>query len=72
LAREQGKALAMVKHHGEGNATDPVGMSEYNEIVHALSGEKEEVKTTLIGIARDMVSRPGNRRRLLIIVWAAI
>lgn len=67
------EALAMlVKYHGEGDAQDPVIVFEYQEITRALTEEKEVAGTTAMDTAREFMSRPGNRKRILIIIWAAI
>ncbi|KAH7017090.1 general substrate transporter [Ilyonectria destructans] len=67
------EALAMlVKYHGEGDATDPVVLFEYQEITTTIETEKETSETSMVGTARELLSRPGNRKRLFILIWAAI
>ncbi|KAH7161781.1 general substrate transporter [Dactylonectria macrodidyma] len=67
------EALAMlIKYHGEGNATDEVALFEYHEITTALEAEKETSGTSVAATAREFVTRPGNRKRLSIMIWAAI
>ncbi|KAL1896561.1 hypothetical protein Sste5346_004595 [Sporothrix stenoceras] len=67
------EALAMlVKYHGEGDPQDPVVLFEYNEITNALEEEKEIARNTFIGSAKEFVSGAGNRKRVAVMVWAAI
>ncbi|CEL04900.1 Putative Lactose permease [Aspergillus calidoustus] len=67
------EALAiLVKYHGEGNNSDPVVQFEYEEIQSALNSEKNISQMTIISFLRELVSGPGNRRRMFIMVWAAI
>ncbi|KAH6970313.1 general substrate transporter [Fusarium avenaceum] len=66
------EALAMlVKYHGEGDASDPVVVFEYQEITRALS-EEGQVSGTSMNAVREFMRRPGNRKRIFILVWAAI
>lgn len=65
----QEEALAMLtKYHGEGDANDPVVRFEYHEITTTLLSEREMARSSL----SQFVTTPGNRRRLAIMVWAAI
>lgn len=67
------EALAMlVKYHGDGNAEDPVVRFEYQEITSTLEAEQGESKTSLLGTARKFVGTPGNRKRVAILIWAAM
>ncbi|KAH6689034.1 general substrate transporter [Plectosphaerella plurivora] len=67
------EALAMlVKYHGEGNPEDPVVRFEYQEITATLDAEQETASTNLISSAKEFVSTPGNRKRVAILIWAAI
>ncbi|KAH8701536.1 general substrate transporter [Talaromyces proteolyticus] len=66
------EALAfLVKYHGEGDLQDPVVQFEYNEIQRTLSAEKSTAHS-LISFLRELATGPGNRRRLFIMIWAAI
>ncbi|KLU85835.1 hypothetical protein MAPG_04855 [Magnaporthiopsis poae ATCC 64411] len=67
------EAMAMLAHyHGEGNDRDPVVRREYDEITSALEAESE-AGTGVWSVAREMLhGSSANRRRILIIVWAAI
>jgi MFS family permease len=58
----------LVTYHGEGDHNDPVALFEYAEITAALGAEQEEPRTKLL----ELFSTPGNRKRVVIIVWAAI
>jgi sugar porter (SP) family MFS transporter len=60
----------LVKYHGEGDATDPLVVAEYQEIITALDKESE-IKETIASFLHSMKS-PGNRKRLIIMTWAAI
>lgn len=65
------EALAiLVKYHGEGDATDPLVVAEYQEIMAALHHEAE-TEASIAGYVQ-MLKKPGNRKRLMIMVWAAI
>ncbi|VUC30246.1 unnamed protein product [Clonostachys rosea] len=67
------EALAMLtKYHGEGDAGDPVVLFEYHEITTALEAEEEMAQHTYFGALKEFVTNPGNRRRLAVMVWAAI
>jgi sugar porter (SP) family MFS transporter len=67
------EALAILaKYHGEGNRDDPVVQSEYEEIQSTLNSEKNISQITIISFLRELVSGPGNRRRMFILIWAAI
>jgi sugar porter (SP) family MFS transporter len=58
----------LIKYHGEGNNNDPVAVFEINEITTTFHAEKEMERSNLL----DFVATPGNRRRLIIMTWAAI
>lgn len=65
------EALAiLVKYHAEGDETDPLVISEYHEITAALSQEAE-MKGTIANYLQ-LLKRPGMRKRLMIMIWAAI
>ncbi|KAL2836295.1 general substrate transporter [Aspergillus pseudoustus] len=67
------EALAvLVKYHGEGNSDDPVVQHEYEEIRNTLRAEHDVSQMTIFSFLVELVSKPGNRRRTFIIVWAAI
>lgn len=66
------EALAiLVKYHAEGNADDALVRFEFNEIQAALNQEQESTENWTAQIAA-IVSKPGNRRRIYIMAWAAI
>ncbi|KAF5603808.1 general substrate transporter [Fusarium subglutinans] len=66
------EALQMLaKYHGEGDSSDPVVQFEYNEILETLSAEASE-HNNIVVFLKDLGSTPGNRRRMFIMVWAAI
>jgi sugar porter (SP) family MFS transporter len=59
----------LVTYHGEGDRNDPVVLFEHTEITATLETEQESAHSKL----RELFTTLGNRRkRLLIIVWAAI
>ncbi|KAK3307728.1 general substrate transporter [Chaetomium strumarium] len=62
----------LVTYHGEGDASDPVVVFEYNEILTALAAEKEMPKQNVLQDLAEFFKTPGNRKRSFIIVWAAI
>jgi sugar porter (SP) family MFS transporter len=67
------EALAVLaKYHGEGDQNDAVVQFEYAEIQSALSAEHSAADFTIFSFLRELVTGPGNRRRLFIMVWAAI
>ncbi|KAL0929366.1 lactose permease [Colletotrichum truncatum] len=67
------EALAMlIKFHGEDNPSDPVVVFEYNEIISAIETERADAQSSLLGTLRELVSGTGNRRRTMIMVWAAV
>lgn len=67
------EALAVLaKYHGEGDQNDAVVQFEYAEIQSALSAEHSATDFTIFSFLRELVTGPGNRRRLFIMVWAAI
>lgn len=61
----------LAKYHGEGDSSDPVVQFEYNEILDTLSAEASE-HNNIIVFLKDLGSTPGNRRRMFIMIWAAI
>ncbi|KAF5253152.1 hypothetical protein FANTH_1983 [Fusarium anthophilum] len=66
------EALQMLaKYHGEGDSSDAVVQFEYNEILETLSAEASE-HNNIVVFLKDLGSTPGNRRRMFIMVWAAI
>lgn len=67
------EALAVLaKYHGEGDENDALVRFEYAEIQSALNAEHSAAEFTLFSFLRELVTGPGNRRRLFIMVWAAI
>lgn len=67
------EALAVLaKYHGEGDENDAVVRFEYAEIQSALSAEHSAAESTLFSFLRELMTGAGNRRRLFIMVWAAI
>lgn len=67
------EALAiLVKYHGEDNRNDPVVQFEYEEIQSALDSEKDISQMTIFSFLRELMSGPGNHRRMFIMIWAAI
>ncbi|SPO00779.1 related to hexose transporter protein [Cephalotrichum gorgonifer] len=63
------EALAMLaRYHGEGDPNDAVVRFEYHEITTMLASEKEMARSSLW----EFATTPGNRRRLAIMIWAAI
>ena len=67
------EALALLtKYHGEGDPNDPVVRFEYEEIRATLGAEMSTASSTMISFLRELITGPGNRRRLFIMVWAAI
>ncbi|KAL4931102.1 sugar transporter [Aspergillus undulatus] len=67
------EALAvLVKYHGEGDPNDPVVQFEFGEIQNALNSEKSLSQMTMLSFLSELISSPGNRRRMFIMTWAAI
>jgi hypothetical protein len=67
------EALAVLgKYHGEGDEKDAAVQFEYAEIQSALGAEQSTAELTLFSFLRELVTGSGNRRRLFIMVWAAI
>jgi sugar porter (SP) family MFS transporter len=67
------EALAfLAKYHGEGDENDAVVQFEYAEIQSALGAEQSTAELTILSFLRELVTGPGNRRRLFIMIWAAI
>ncbi|RAO66029.1 uncharacterized protein BHQ10_002041 [Talaromyces amestolkiae] len=67
------EALAILaKYHGEGDEDDAVVQFEYTEIQGALSAEHSTADLTLLSFLNELVTGSGNRKRLFIMVWAAI
>ncbi|KAH8901726.1 general substrate transporter [Thozetella sp. PMI_491] len=58
----------LAKYHGEGNREDPLVRFEFNEITMTLETEKEDSRHNIL----EFMSTPGNRKRTVIMVWAAI
>ncbi|KAM0269443.1 hypothetical protein ACHAQH_009732 [Verticillium albo-atrum] len=69
--REEARAM-LIKYHGEGDESDPVANTEYQEITATLESEMEAASTSLLGTAKEFVGTPGNRKRMAILIWAAI
>lgn len=66
------EALAMLaKYHGEGDPNDPVVQFEYVEIQETLRLESTH-KNNIFAFLRDLISTTGNRKRMFIMIWAAI
>lgn len=67
------EAFAMlVKRHSEGDENDALVVAEYREILSALTAEDEIVQESLISSIAELCKSPGNRKRLMIMVWAAV
>ncbi|KAF7713089.1 MFS-type Sugar/inositol transporter [Penicillium ucsense] len=67
------EALAVLaKYHGEGDENDAVVQFEYAEIQSVLGAEQSFSKLNLFSFFRELATGPGNRKRLFIMVWAAI
>lgn len=62
----------IAKWHGEGNETDPLVVAEYQEIVTALTMEEESKPSSLLSSFSEFCRGPGNRKRVMIMIWAAI
>lgn len=62
----------LITYHGEGNPNDPVALFEYREITATLEEEKIAARNTILGSAHEFVTGSGNRKRVFIMVWAAI
>lgn len=62
----------LVWYHGEGNDQEPVPRLEYAEITAALEAESEMAGASILSLARGAFGAPANRKRLAIIVWAAV
>jgi len=67
---DEGMAV-LARYHGEGDATDPLVQAEYQEIITALNAETENGSSMIRGVI-ELCKTPGNRKRLMIMVWAAI
>lgn len=66
------EALAMLaKYHGEGDSNDPIVQLEYVEIQETLRLESGH-KNNVVAFLRDLTATAGNRKRMFIMVWAAI
>ncbi|KAJ5498858.1 Major facilitator superfamily domain general substrate transporter [Penicillium expansum] len=66
------EALAMlVKYHGEGDVSNQVVQLEYAEILTTLRAEVTH-ENNIFMFLRDLGSTPGNRKRMFILIWAAI
>lgn len=62
----------LTKYHGEGDAGGPVVLFEYHEITTVFQAEEEMAQHTYLGALKEFVTNAGNRRRLAVMVWAAI
>ncbi|KXJ91620.1 general substrate transporter [Microdochium bolleyi] len=62
----------LAKYHGEGDRNDPVVLFEYAEITSTLNSEAEGETDTAISKLKELFSTPGNRCRVIIMIWAAI
>ncbi|KAJ5374236.1 general substrate transporter [Penicillium concentricum] len=66
------EALAMLaKYHGEGDVSDQLVQFEYAEILETLRAEATH-ENNIVAFLRDLGSTPGNRKRMFILIWAAI
>lgn len=72
VGRKEEAHAMLVKYHGDGNAEDPVVMFEYEDITRTLDAEQEAASQGVIATAREFVGTPGNRKRVAILIWAAI
>ncbi|KAK9455937.1 general substrate transporter [Dipodascopsis uninucleata] len=72
MGRNEEAMDVLLKYHGENEPGDPVAVFEYDEICLALEAEKEVADLTLIGSLRELIRSPGNRKRMVIMIWAAI
>ncbi|CAI6342573.1 unnamed protein product [Periconia digitata] len=72
VGRKDEAHAMLVKYHGEGNAEDPVVIFEYHEITRTLELELSGDSKGIIGTAKEFMGTPGNRKRMAILVWAAI
>ncbi|KAM0323614.1 hypothetical protein ACHAPQ_008601 [Fusarium lateritium] len=68
--RNQDALDMLAKYHGEGDELDPVVQFEYTEILQTLGAETSE--HNMFSFLKDLGSTPGNRRRMFIMIWAAI
>lgn len=69
--KEEAKAM-LIKYHGDGNDSDPVVEFEYREIESTLAAEQDEASSSLLGTAHEFIKTAGNRKRVAILIWAAI
>lgn len=66
------EALAMLaKYHGEGDVSNQGVQLEYAEILTTLRAEATH-ENNIFMFLRDLGSTPGNRKRMFILIWAAI
>ncbi|KAJ5400504.1 hypothetical protein N7465_010993 [Penicillium sp. CMV-2018d] len=66
------EAHAMLVHyHGEGDASDEVVQCEYDDILVTLGAETTH-EDNMIAFLRELCSTPGNRKRMFIMILAAI
>jgi sugar porter (SP) family MFS transporter len=72
VGRKEEAHAMLVKYHGDGNAEDPVVIFEYEDITRTLDAEQEAASRGVIATAREFVGTPGNRKRVAILIWAAI
>jgi len=61
----------LAKYHGEGDPSDSIVQYEYTEILETLSAEASHQDNMFVFL-KDLGSTPGNRKRMFIMVWAAI
>ena len=67
---QEGKAAAVLgKYHGDGGERVPLVVFELAQIRHAIRMEEE---TNTSGSYFSLVSTPGNRRRMRIIIAIAV
>lgn len=69
--REEAFAI-LAKYHGEGDETDPLVVAEFHEIITALEAEAEVRQTSNLSSTARLLKSPGNRKRFMIMIWAAI
>lgn len=72
VGRKEEAHAMLVKYHGEGNPADPVVVFEYDEITRTIEAELETAGKGIIATAREFIATPGNRKRVAILIWAAI
>jgi sugar porter (SP) family MFS transporter len=72
VGRKEEAHAMLIKYHGEGNADDPVVRFEFDEITRTLEDEQSHAGKGLVASAKEFVGTPGNRKRVAILIWAAI